>query len=209
MNILVFGASGATGLHLVKQALNQHHRVTAFVRNPAKLPVQHPLLTVVQGDVRDNKAVEQAVKGQDAVLCALGANSPFTYDQAVVDGMVNIIKAMESAYVKRLIYLSFVGVQESRKDAGFFISHLAPYILRTEIKGHETREQMIRRSSLQWTIVQAPKLTNGAGTKNYRHGTTITSGSFITAIDRADVADFMLQQLTDDTYVRKAARIMP
>jgi putative NADH-flavin reductase len=209
MNILVFGASGATGLHLVNQALGQHHRVTAFVRDPAKLPVQHPLLTVVQGNVEDKGAVEQVVKGHDAVLSVLGANSPFTYDEAVVHGMAHIIAAMQTAGVKRLVYLSFVGVKESRKDAGFFIGYIAPVILRTEIKGHEAREQLIKASALQWTIVRAPKLTHDAATAHYRHGTTIRSGSLVTAIGRADVAGFMLQQLTDTSYMRQSARIMP
>src|SRR5262245_59111188 len=99
MKILVFGASGATGLHLIKQALRQHHKVTAFVRDAAKLPIQHPLLKVVQGNISDGRLVEQVVKDHDAVVSALGANSPFKYDQTVVDGMFNIIRAMESTGV--------------------------------------------------------------------------------------------------------------
>lgn len=208
MNILIFGASGATGQQLVKQALEQH-QVTAFVRNPAKLTLRHNRLRVIQGNVSDCKAVEKAINGHDAVLSALGAASPFTFDQVVVDGLATIIKAMESAGVKRLIYLSFAGLNDSRNDAGFIIRHIAPKLLRTEIAGHEAREAMIRQCQLQWTIVRAPTLTNGPLTKTYRSGENIRSNAFAVTLSRADTADFMLTQLTDSRFLGKVARIMP
>lgn len=209
MNLIIFGASGATGHHLVRQALAQQHRVTAFVRDPMKLKITDPSLTVVKGDVSNYLAVEQAIKGHDAVLSALGASNPFKYDQAVVDGISNIIKAMELHGVKRFIYLSFLGVSSSRKDAGFFIHYIAPRLLRTEIAGHEAREVLIRQSPLEWTIVQAPKLTNGPQVKIYRSGEGIRTDSIIATSSRADVAEFMLRQLNDTTYNRKATRILP
>jgi putative NADH-flavin reductase len=209
MNILIFGASGATGQQLVRQALEQRHYVTAFVRDPAKLPFRHKRLNVIRGNVSDCHLVEQAVKGHDTVLSALGADSPFNYDQAVVDGLANIIRTMESTGVKRLIYLSFVGVKDSRSDAGFIIRHIAPKLLRTEIAGHEAREAMIKQCRLQWTIVRAPTLTNGPLTKTYRSGENLRSNAFAVTLSRANTADFMLKQLTDSRFVGKVARIMP
>jgi putative NADH-flavin reductase len=207
MNILIFGASGATGHELVKQALAQGQRVTGFVRTPAKLKVHHDNLKIIQGDVKDYAAVERAVKGQDAVVSALGASSPFKYDQVVVDGIGNIVRAMEQLRVKRLIYLSVVGVKESRNDFGFHFKYLAPRILPTEIAGHEAREQIIKQSQLEWTIVRAPGLTSGKRRGMYRSGEDLTSNSIITVMSRADVADFMLKQLTDTTFVRKSPRL--
>ena len=207
MNILVFGASGRTGNLLVLQALAQGHVVTAFARTPNKLKVTHNNLKVVQGNVKDYAAVERAVSGQDVVLSTLGASSPFRYDQVVVDGMVNIVKAMEQMHVTRFIYQSFVGVKESRGDFGFFFRSIAPKILRTEIAGHEAREHVIKPSRLDWTIVRPPTLTNGKHKGVYRSGEDLTSNSFITVMSRADVADFMLKQLSDGTFVRKAPRL--
>lgn len=126
MNILIYGASGATGHELVKQALAQRHNVTAFVRNPLKLKIKHDNLKVIQGDVISYQLVEDTVKGQDAVLSVLGAASFFKYDQSVVDGVNNIIKAMETNGVSRFIYMSFVGVKESRNTAGFVIKYYCP-----------------------------------------------------------------------------------
>lgn len=208
MNILVYGASGATGHELVKQALAQGHNVTAFVRNPSKLKIKHDKLKVIQGNVINYRLVEGAVKGQDAVLSALGAASPFKYDQSVVDGANNIIKAMESNGVSRFIYMSFVGVKESRNTAGFVIKYIAPKLLSTEVAGHEAREKMIKQSQLQWTIVRPPTLTNGKHLVQFRSGEDISSKGFTVTISRADVADFMLRQLTDNTFLRKTPSIM-
>ena len=96
MKILVFGASGKTGHQLVQQGLLQGPHITAFVRNPLKLKITNDKLKVIQGDVINYQMVEEAVKGQDAVLSALGASSAFKYDQSVVDGVGNIIKAMQT-----------------------------------------------------------------------------------------------------------------
>ena len=76
MKLLVFGASGGTGRQLVERALAQGHQVTAFVRDPAKLPLTHQNLRVAQGDALRYDTVEPAVAGQDAVLSALGVRPP-------------------------------------------------------------------------------------------------------------------------------------
>lgn len=209
MHLLIFGASGATGQQLVKQALQQGHRVTAFVRNPAALRLRHERLNVVRGNVGDEQAVKRAVKGHDVVLSALGANRPFTFDPVVVEGMATIINAMEAAGVQRLIYLSFLGVAESRSDAGWLTRYVAPNLLRTEIAGHEAREALIRQSRLNWTIVRAPMLTNGPRKQTYRTGERLRSTAFALTLSRADVADFMLKQLSSNDFIGKAARLMP
>ena len=105
MNITIFGASGATGHQLVKQALAQGHMVTAFVRNAARLKIRHHHLKVMEGDVVDYDLVEQAIRNKDAVLSALGASSPFKYDQAIVDGVSNIIRAMKTNSISRFVYM--------------------------------------------------------------------------------------------------------
>lgn len=208
MKILIFGASGKTGRHLVSQALERGHCVTAFVRDPEKLSIRHEKLRVIKGDVADYSKTEEAIKDHQVVLSALGAQSPFKYDPVVVQGMNNIIRAMESNGVKRLIYLSFIGVKESRKDGGFMIRYIAPRLLKNEIAGHEAREIMIRKSKLDWTIVKAPKLTNGIAGKNYRNGLHLKANSFVASLSRADVADFMLQQITNGSYIGLSPRIM-
>lgn len=208
MKILIFGASGRTGQELVKLALEQGYSVTAFVRNPSKLRIAHPNLMLVKGDIANYQLLENSIKEHDAVLSALGASSPFKFDQSVVDGMANIIRAMEAKGTFRLIYMSAILVAETRKRAGFFIRYIAPRILKTEIAGHEAREDMIMQSKLQWTIVRPVTLTNRKPSGKFRSGESISSSGFTAVISRADVADFMLRQLSDHGFVRKSPSVM-
>lgn len=208
MNILVFGASGKTGHELVSQGLAQGHVVTAFVRDPTKLQFTHDNLKVVQGDVTNYPSVLGAVKGQDAVFSTLGAASPFKYDESVVVGLGNVIRAMEEARVNRLIYMSAINVKESRKYAGPLIRFLGTTLLRTETTGHEAREKLIRQSPLDWTIVRSGGLVKGVHTGVYRYGEDIKAKGLAAGISRADVADFMLRQVENPTFVRKFPIVM-
>ena len=208
MNIAIFGASGATGHHLVKQALEQGHNVTAFLRQSSKLDLVDARLDIIRGDINNLHQLTAALVGRDAVLSALGASSPFRYDQSVVDGLKVIMMAMKICSVHRLVYLSFMGVKDSRKKAGVVVKYIAPIILSTEIRGHETREKIIIESDLGWTIVRPPTLTNGKHLGKYRSGESIQSKSFAATISRADVADFMLSQLTSDKYLFSKPAVM-
>jgi len=208
MNLLIFGASGATGHELVNQSLLRGHSVTAFVREPSRLKVDNPKVKVVKGSITDQSDLSNAIKGHDVVLSALGASSPFKFDPILVEGVAKIVRTMEDLKVLKFIYLSFIGVGDSRVNGGFVIRYIAPKLLKTEIAGHEAREKIIRKSELNWTIVHAPMLTKGQMRGAYRKGENLSSNSFIVAVSRADVADLMLSQCDDLTFNRKAVRIM-
>lgn len=208
MNLIIFGATGKTGQHLVTKALSYGDYVTAFVRDPSKLSMTNGSLQIVRSDINDYGAVENAIRGKDAVLCTLGASSPFKFDQSVVDGVDNIIQAMKVTGVKRFIYLSFIGVTESRKQGGFIIRNVAPILLSTEIDGHEARETLIKKSDLAWTIIRAATLTNSNQVRKYRLSEDTRSTGFTATISRADVADAMLNQVQDTSFIQKAPGIM-
>lgn len=209
MNLLVFGASGATGRQVVAQGLERGHAITAFVRTPGKLTITHPQLKTVQGDVGDAAAVSNAIKGHDAVVSTLGVGAPLKHDPVVVDGVRHILRAMSNWGVRRVIYMSFIGVRDSRSAAGFVVRYIARWPLRNEIHDHETKEGLVMNSALDWTIVRPPTLTNGPRTGNYRIGADIVANSILPTISRADVAHCILQELEDGAYVRKVLRIQP
>ncbi len=209
MKVVVFGASGATGRHVVSQGLERGLSVTAFVRNPGKLAITHPQLTVVQGNVCDPAAVASAINAQDAVVCTLGVGSPLRHDQVVIDGVRHIIRAMTDAGVRRLIYMSFIGVSESRASAGFVVRYVARWPLRNEIHDHEIKEGLVTASSTGWTIVRPPTLTNGPRTGSYRTGAEIAARSALPRLSRADVAHCILELLDDAACVRQVLRVQP
>ena len=200
MDILVFGATGSIGRQLVAQALMQKHTVTAFARTPANLGAERPNLKVVQGDVLDLASVQRAVQDQEAVLCALGAGRKGTVR---AEGTRNIIRAMDGAGVRRLVCQTTLGVGESWKNLDFFWKRVMfGLVLRPAFADHVQQEAYIKQSDLEWTIVRPGAFTAGAQTGRYRHGFKSDDKTKL-KISRADVADFMLKQLTDDTYVRK------
>jgi putative NADH-flavin reductase len=208
MRLIIFGASGQTGRSLLQQALEQHHAVTGFVRQPAKVVNADSRIRIVQGNVQDYAAVSAAVPNHDAVVSALGVGTPLQHDQAVIEGVRNIIRAMQEHGIRRLIYLSFIGVPESRSSVGVVLRYIAPIPLRHEIADHEAKEALIKASGLDWTIVRPPKLTCGPCTARYRSGENITTWKPLPLVSRADVAHFILQELAAPVYIGRAPRLL-
>lgn len=203
MKIIVFGSTGGTGRQIVEQALAQGHIVTAFARNPAKFDLQHANLRVVQGNVMDFALVERALQGQEAVLSSLGTPAS-QKDTLRSDGTQNIIRAMEKAGVRRFICMTTLGMGDSRDLLPFTYKYiLVPLILRSAFADSERQEQFIRQSQVEWTIVRPGALTNGDRTGIYQHGFSVTAKGIKSKVSRADVADFMLKQLANSTYIHK------
>ena len=208
MRILIFGASGQTGRQLVEQGLARGHHVTGFVRSVHRMPLVHPAFQLATGDVTDAAAVAEAIRGHDAALSALGPPSPARRYPPLTVGLRNIVAAMERVGVPRLIYLSFLGVPAGRHQLPAPFRNLVALALKHSIADHEANEALLERSALDWTIVRAPKLTNGRRTGNYRSGDAVRGGWPVPLMSRADVADFILEQLVDPRYVRKAPAIV-
>jgi len=203
MKLVIFGSTGGTGRELIKQALDLGHDVTAYARGPTKIEdTRHSSLQVVRGDVLDLAAVERAVQGHEAVFITIGAGSRRTTVRE--EGTRNIVAAMQGTDVKRLICQSSLGVGDSRTNLPFFTNYIIVGIfLRHAFADHERQEAVVTQSSLDWTIVRPPHLKDGPRTGVYRHGFSTTDARIKGWIARADVADFMLKQLIDDTYLHQ------
>lgn len=196
MKIIVFGGSKGVGQQIVQQALEKGHTVTAFARDPKLEPHEH--LSIVSGDALDAEAVNRAVVGFEAVICALGSGNT-REGQVRSMGTANIVGAMRAAGVRRLIAVSSFGVGDSRKG---LVAHIAWLFLRTALEEHERQEIVIRSSGLSWTIVRPTGLTNDPATGNIRVGSTGRG-----RIPRADVAAFVLNQIVDDSSIGRAITI--
>lgn len=205
MRVAVFGATGRTGRLVVERLLEEGHEVIAFVRDPSKILEGHDeKLRTVRGDVLDPAAVEEAVEGTDAVIVALGHTKTSTKD-VQARGTQNIVAAMRRHGVRRLISLTGAGVrdpQDEPKVVDRAITGLLKLLQRDVLEDAERHAEIIRNSGLDWTLVRAPRLVDGERTGEYRAGYIGKDSG--TRISRADVADFMVRQLTDDTYLRRA-----
>jgi len=206
--VLVVGATGGTGRQLVAQALERGYAVTALVRDPSRLQVDHPKLTVIQGDVLDAGAVANAVRGQDAVLCALGHKRFFAPTRILSEGTRNILRAMEAHGVRRLVCETSLGIGDSAGRMGLYYTFFViPLILPFYFWDKTRQERMIAGSGTEWVIVRPGALTNGEARGRYHHGRGVGSFLRTVRIARADVAAFMLDQLASDTYLRSQAGV--
>lgn len=203
MKLLIFGATGGTGLELVKQALELNHVVTAFVRNPQKIKIQDNRLRIITGDIIDYQSVLDAVQGQDVVISALGVNIR-KKNTILSSGTQNIIHAMEEHNVKRFICVTSLGIGDSTGQLGFFFKVvISPLFLRNIFADKEKQESYIKQSLLDWMIVRPGQLTDGEKSRSYKVWTGKPTEPIDSKITRADVADFILKHLEDEVYLRQ------
>lgn len=202
MKVVVFGSTGTVGKHVVNQALDKGHQVTAFARNIEKIEVSDSLLIKMAGDVHDADAVEKAVVGQDAVIVVLGAGRN---GGIRAKGTQQIIRAMEKLGVKRLICQSTMGVGDSRESLTFFWKYIMfGFLLKPAYLDHIEQEKSVKASHLDWTIVRPGAFTDGALTQSYKHGFPASDKAIQLKISRADVADFLLKQLDNFKYLHQS-----
>jgi putative NADH-flavin reductase len=202
MRLAIFGATGKTGRPLVARALAAGYSVTALARNPAKLGIEHANLRVVKGDVLDVNAVSETLRGADVALTTLGP-APDAPPDVLSRGVANVINAMRAAGQKRLIVMSSMGIADSKHQVpfAFKMACLLIPVLRRSMKDHEVTDKLVRESGLDWTLVRAGGLRDGPPMGNYKSG--LDSTTIAGWINRPDVAEFMLRQVSDSTYVRK------
>ena len=209
MKIVIFGATGKTGLEIIEQAIEEGHEVTAFVRNRAQLNGHDDnTLNVVVGDALDAEAVEKAIVGQDIVLSALGARVGQKVGVVRSEGTRNIVNAMQKHNVQRLIAISTIGIGDTpQRMSGFTHFVLRRIIGQERLAEAELQEQIVTDSPLAWTLVRPPRLVNGAVTHSYDADPLLHTG-FSASLRRADLADFMLQQTTSDRFVRQHVTVV-
>jgi putative NADH-flavin reductase len=200
-NIIIFGSTGTIGQHLIKQALELGYQVTAFTRNKNNVDYKHNRLNIVEGNVLDVASVEKAIQGHEIVICALGAGR-----KGVVrsEGTRIIIKAMQKTGVKRLICQSTLGAGDSFSTLTFFWKNIMfGWFLKEAFMDHQLQEEYVLQSNLDWIIVRPAGFTNGKKTGSYKHGFAATDKSLKLKISRSDVAQFVLKQIDNNSYLHK------
>ncbi|QKW51765.1 NAD(P)-dependent oxidoreductase [Streptomyces buecherae] len=206
MRLTVFGATGGTGRLLVRQALDAGHQVTAVVRDPARLAVTHPELTVVTApDLTDERALRPAVAGRDAVLSAVGAptNKRAGIASAAARG---IVRAMAAGDVRRLVAISAAPVGEIPQGEALLGRAVMWPLVRAAFRkvyaDLAVMERVVAASDTDWTLVRPPRLLDRPLTGTYRTalGTGVRDGH---SLSRADLAHAMLALLDDPRAVRQ------
>lgn len=207
MKLIIFGATGRTGRHMLRLALKDGHQVTVLVRDPAKITEKSDRLTVVQGSLHDLAGLNQVIAGADVVLSALGpSNNQPTLE--ISTGMQTIIEAMKQHGVKRLIISAGAGVGDPGDQPGLFNKFINMLLKATAKNVYEDMVKtvaLVRESGLDWTVVRVPMLTDDPATGKIKVG--MVGKGMGPRICRADMADFMLKQVSSTEYIGKAPAI--
>src|SRR5579863_1862520 len=197
--IIVFGATGRTGKLVVEQALQAGYQVTVVIRQPDAFAVRHQNLAIIKGDIFQPATFENAFSGKDAVVSCLGSKATqrtTVYSQ----GVSNIATGMLKAGLNRIICISAGAVIVPSKSSlimQFVIRNILQRILKHMYSDMLVMERLLSESSLNWTVIRPPRLTNSKYTGKYR--STINEHlNNPSKISRADLADYIVGHLTDE-----------
>jgi putative NADH-flavin reductase len=211
MNIAIFGASGATGNLLTQRCLAAGYNVTALVRTPEKFAFRDQV-HVIPGSAFDPVAIRQTIGGADVVLSALGAHTPIRNENVLPRAVPLIVQAMQQTGIRRIIVLGSAGALPASLEKQpawrrWIVQNIVyKTFLKWPIAEQISQYATLSSSDLDWTMVMPPMLTNSA-----THGTYRVDGDALprngSRISRADVAEFIMQQINSSQWTKKGVYI--
>ena len=207
MKVVVIGATGVLGCRITNELLAAGHEVTAFARRSSHFDGWEGQPILMDGDALNADDVDAAVKGQDAVVVALGAGMS-RKTKIRSQGTLNVIRAMQSNGVRRLICQSTLGARDSWNTLNFFWKRIMfGGLLRPVFKDHELQEQMVEASGLDWTIVRPSAFDKKPSTGQFIEDVQNDRRDLRLKITLGDIAAFVVRQLQDQTYLHRAVGI--
>eukprot|EP00388_Colpodella_angusta_P013904 GDKJ01034811.1.p1 GENE.GDKJ01034811.1~~GDKJ01034811.1.p1 ORF type:complete len:212 (+),score=38.07 GDKJ01034811.1:28-663(+) len=206
MKVVLFGSTGRTGALLIPKLVSAGHDVVCYARNPEKISTGDKV-SVVKGDLTDKSLIESTIKGADAVVSTLGNPSVLSRDETLAVGIENVVSGMKATDVKRIIYMSSMGCNESRAQFGqlgplsrFFICDM---FLRFPLQVHTKCENMIKGANLDYTFIRPGKLTENMTTTT-RFGIDLPAPWWPPRVSRNAVAELIAKQVDSREFVKKA-----
>lgn len=202
MKIAVFGGSGRTGQILVRKALEQGHEVRALVRTPSKMTASNPRLTLVQGNLQDRSKVAETIVGTDCVISLVGPGKGEKPD-LMRSLAASLVETMPAAGVRRVIYITGAGVTQPEDPPALTAKVLIPImklLARDVLDDSFGGVNRLKASNLDWIVIRAPMLGDDPVSGVYRTGYIKPT---FKKLPREDLADFILKQLNDNTWLRK------
>ncbi len=203
MNITVIGASAGVGLATVKRALERNHVVTTLSRSLISLPANNKLNKIL-GSATDKVVLQKAIKDADAVIVTLGTGKSMKQTTLYSDFAKLLVEVQQiSSSQIPFIVLTGFGAGDSGNYHTFLMKLFFKYLLKEVYKDKTLMEQIISRSQMNWTIVRPGILSGKPLTEKYRIENTLFKGINIGSIHRADVADFMVKQAENQTFLKQ------
>jgi len=204
MKILILGATGRVGAHIVTYALRNRHHVTAFVRTPEKIPIHNENLTIFRGNVLNKDDIFHAIHGMDVVISALNTDGTTTLSES----MPLIIEAMQNEGIQRIITIGTAGILQSRTTPNIlrYQSRESKRKSTQAAKEHHKVYDMLKQSTLEWTIVCPTYLPDGERAGKYRVERNFLPEGGV-KISVPDTAEFTFNQIKGSDYIKSRVGI--
>jgi uncharacterized protein YbjT (DUF2867 family) len=204
MNVIVFGGTGKTGSLVVDRALTRGHTVTVLVRDPIKFT--RPNVRVFAGNATNPSDVLAAMHGQNAVIETIGGTTPWKSTRLEADSIHAIIHAMQEESARRLISISMMGIGDSLAQTPFWYRYLLmPTFLHGSTKDKTHKEAAITADHVEYVIVRPPILIDSPATGQVH---ILAPNAIGHAITRADLANFLVDQLETDANLNRAVTVV-
>lgn len=196
-NIVIFGATGMTGLATLGQAVSAGYNATVLVRDPARLPAEHKVAKVVIGDVLNKADVMKAVEGQDAVIIILGTRNDLSSTTVMSEGTKNIVEAMAAFGIRKVIACTSAFLLWERSKV--------PPRLVPVTEDHDRMYEVLKNSGLDYVVVMPPHIADEQPlTGDYKVTVNSLGGR---VISKHDLGHFFLACLKTSEYDQKAVSI--
>jgi uncharacterized protein YbjT (DUF2867 family) len=202
VKFLVLGATGRTGVHFVKKALDHGHQVTALVRTD-DVNIDRRA-QVVSGDVTDAGVIASAARGHDAVISTLGVKSIRKTPTLITDTVRAVIASAKTSGVDRFVIVSAFGVGDSLAKASFLARLIFRTALRRKYEDKAASEVLLKASGLNWTLEYPGALNDGVGSRYAAVALEdVTTLPVLPSTSRANVADFLLRSAVENKFIRQ------
>ncbi|QNF33094.1 NAD(P)H-binding protein [Adhaeribacter swui] len=202
--IAVIGGTGKSGTYLVQELVDQGIPIKVLIRNRERFPVQSPLVEVVTGDVTVYEDLQALIAGTQAVISALGLGVPASEPTIFSQATKNIIRAMQQYQVCRYIVLTGLQVDAPWDKKGLQTKAATDWMYANFPRSTADRQreyQLLSASPIDWTLVRLPLIAQTNGRHKVKTSLEDCPGDQISA---ADLASFLVEQLTDNTYIKKS-----
>lgn len=202
MRLFVLGASGGVGSCLLDEAPARGHSITAQTRNGNKL-AETASVSVIVGSPTDEAFLKQYIAGHDAVVMCIGIDS-LGKTSLFSDTTHAVVAAMRTAGIRRLIAVTGIGAGDTRGHGGWFYNRIIyPFFTHNRYADKDRQEAIIERTDLDWTIVRPAPFITGDSAGSLQIWTEIPEGLQLTSITREEVAQFILDSLENESFIRQ------
>ena len=202
IKVAVLGGGGRTGKYLVTQLLSQGYNLKLLLRNPENFQINSPSIEIVKGDAIDAEAVRSLVENCEVVISTVGQrkDEPLVASQATT----NVLKAMAEFGIQRYVLVAGLNVDTPFDKKGPETIMATEWMKMNFPLIHGDRQKaysILSTSDANWTLVRVPFIEFSDARSETIVSLEDCKGTKISA---AGIARFLIEQLNDDTYIKKS-----